>query len=251
MSPAPKPEPPADLLELVHSQSQQDLRAAASDRRLTEELALSLLTRRDLHGSVLEDLSKNQNVMKHRKVIIALVSHPRTPRYVSLPITRRLYTFELLKIALLPPVPTDVKMIAEDAIVNRMETTSSGERLALAKQGTTRVAAALLADPEERVTTAALGNSRLTEPNVVMALMRDDAPEHLVRAVCGHPKWSLRNEVQIALLRNQHTPLARAIQLAVSLSSATLREVLANSRLQEQVKTYLLEELSRRNSNNN
>lgn len=248
MSPAPKSEPPADLLELVHSQSQRDLRAAASDHRLNEELALSLLTRRDLHAPVLEDLSKNQNVMKHRKVIVALVSHPRTPRYVSLPITRRLYTFELLKIAVLPPVPADVKMIAEDAIVNRMDTVSSGERLALAKQGTTRIAASLLADTEERVLVAALNNSRLTEPWVVKALMRDDVPEQLVRAVCAHTKWSLRKEVQIALLRNQHTPLARAIQLANALPSPALREVLSNSRLHDKVKTYLLEELERRKS---
>ena len=243
---APKPEPPADLLALLHSQSQEELRAAAGDHRLNEELALSLLTRRDLHGSVLEALSKNQNVMKHRKVIVALVSHPRTPRYVSLPITRRLYTFELLKIAMLPPVPTDVKVIAEDAIVNRMETISSGERLALAKQGTTRIAAALLTDPEERVMLAALDNARMTEPHIVAALMRDEVPEHLVRSVCGHPKWSLRNEIQIALLRNQSTPFNKVVELVQRLSSKSLRDVLANSILQDKVKNHLLEELERR-----
>jgi hypothetical protein len=246
MSPAPKSEPPADLLELIHSQSQQDLRLAASDHRLNEELALSLLTRRDLHGSVLEELSKNQNVMKHRKVIVALVSHPRTPRYVSLPITRRLYTFELMKVALLPPVPADVKMIAEDAIVSRMDTVSSGERLALAKQGTTRVAASLLCDQEERVMMAALNNPRLTEPWIVKALMREDSPDHLVHAVGAHPKWSFRKEVQIALLRNEHTPMPRAVQIATTLPVNTLREVLATSRLQEKVKEYLQQELEKR-----
>jgi hypothetical protein len=247
MRPAPKSEPPADLLELIRSQSQEDLRAAANDHRLNEELALSLLTRRDLHGSVLEELSKNQNVMKHRKVIVALVSHPRTPRFVSLPITRRLYTFELMKIALLPPVPADVKMIAEDAIVNRMDTVSSGERLALAKQGTTRVAAALLTDAEERVMLAALNNPRLTEAWIVRALMREDSPDHLARAISAHQKWSLRKEVQIALLKNEHTPLARAIQIARTLPVTVLREILANSRLQEQAKEYLQRELEGRN----
>jgi hypothetical protein len=186
--------------------------------------------------------------MKYRKVIVALVAHPRTPRYVSLPITRRLFTFELLKVAVHPPVPADVKMIAEDAIINRLETISGGERLTLAKQGTTRIAAALLLDSEERVMLAALDNGRLTEPNIVTALMRDEVPEQLVHAVGSHSKWSLRNEVQIALLRNPHTPLARAIQLAGTLSIKALREVLANSRLDEQVKTYLLQELERRQS---
>lgn len=243
-----KPQTPPELERLVHSQSQDELRAAAMDYRMTEELALALLTRRDLHGTVLEELSKNTSVMKQRKVIVALVCHPRTPRYISLPITRRLYTFELMKIAILPTVPTDVKMIAEEAVFSRLDTISSGERLALAKQGSTRIAAALLTDPEERVMQAALRNSRMTEPWIVKALMRDDAPGHLVLAVCLDPKWSLRKEVQVALLRNQHTPLANALQLADALSATALREVLANSRLNEKVKRYLMEELKRRNT---
>lgn len=238
--------PPPELERMVHSQLPDEICAAAVDRRLTEDLALALLTRRDLQGAVLEELSKNIAVMKHRKVIVGLVCHPRTPRYVSLPITRRLFNFELMKIALLPSVPVDVKMLAEEAIINRLDTISSGERLTLARQGSTRIAAALLGDPEARVTEAALMNSRLTEPNVVKALMRDDAREHFVHATCAHPKWSLRKEVQIALIKNPYTPLARALHLANTLSSGTLREVLANSRLDEKVKHYLTEELERR-----
>ncbi len=245
-----KTAPPPELERMVHSQAAEELRAAAMDRRMTEDLALTLLTRRDLRGDVLEELSKNMTVMKHRKVIVALVCHPRTPRYVSLPITRRLYTFELMKIALLPPVPADVKMIAEEAIINRLETISSGERLTLAKEGSTRIAAALLADPESRVSDAALLNSRLTEPFVVKALMREDAPEHFVHAVCRHAKWSVRKEVQIALLKNRHTPMSRAIYLAEQISSQVLREVLATARLSDDLKSYLQDEIERRKLQN-
>jgi hypothetical protein len=241
-----KPVPPPELEGMVHSQLAEEVRAAAMDRRMTEDLALTLLTRRDLQGIVLEELSRNMTVMKHRKVIVGLVCHPRTPRYVSLPITRRLYTFELMKIALLPPVPTDVKMLAEEAIMGRLGTISSGERLALARQGSTRIAASLLADPEARVTEAALLNSRLTEQNVVKALMREDVPEHLVHAVCRHHKWSLRKEVQIALLKNRHTPLGRAAYFAGMLSAVALQDVLANARLKEEVKEFIEEELAKR-----
>src|SRR5439155_2208472 len=112
--------------------------------RLTEDLALPLLTRRDLNERVLDDLSKNGAVMKHRKVLIALVRHPRTPRHVSLPIARRLYTFELMQIALTPGVAADLKMVVEDAIISRLASVSAGERLALSRRASTRVAAALL-----------------------------------------------------------------------------------------------------------
>lgn len=243
-------DPPLELERLVHSQVLEEIRAAAMDRRMTEDLALALLVRRDLRGDVLEELSKNMTVMKHRRVIVGLVCHPRTPRYVSLPITRRLYTFELMRIALLPPVPTDVKMIAEEAIINRLETISSGERLSLAKEGSTRIAAALLVDVESRVTDAALLNSRLTEPFVVKALMRDDAPAHLVHAVCTHSKWAVRKEVQVALLKNQHTPMARAVYIAGQLSSLALREVLNTARLSGDLTAYLHDEIERRKLQN-
>lgn len=245
-----KQDPPPELERMVHSQVAEEMRAAAMDRRMTEDLALTLLVRRDLRGEVLEELSKNMAVMKHRRVIVGLVCHPRTPRYVSLPITRRLYTFELMKIALMPPVPADVKMIAEEAIINRLETISSGERLTLAKEGSTRIAAALLVDAEPRVTDAALLNSRLTEPFVVKSLMRDDAPEHFVHAVCRHAKWSVRKEVQIALVKSRHTPMSRAAYFAEQLSSQALREVLATARLSDDRKSYLHDEIERRKLQN-
>ena len=245
-----RPDPPPELERLVHSQAVEEVRAAAMDRRMTEDLALAMLVRRDLRGDVLEELSKNMTVMKHRRVIVALVCHPRTPRYVSLPITRRLYTFELMRIALLPPVPADVKMIAEEAIIHRLETISGGERLTLAKEGSTRVAAALLVDVEPRVTDAALLNSRLTEPFVVKALMRDDAPKHLVHTVCSHTKWSVRKEVQVALLKSRHTPMARAVYIAEQLSSQALREVLNTARLSDDLAAYLRDEIERRKLQN-
>ena len=64
---------------------------------------------------------------------------------------------------------------------------------------------------------AALENSRLTESAVIKALMRRNAPEAFVRAVCHHSKWSPRREIRIALLRNGKTPLSRALEFSRSL----------------------------------
>src|SRR5438270_2489935 len=157
--PHPATAQPANLAELIHEHSPELLRQAARDLRLTEELALGLLERRDLPHQAIEDLAKNMAVMKHRRVLNAVVMHPRTPRHVSLPIARRLYSFELLQITLLASVAADLRMFAEEQLVARLETISAGERMALAKRGSTRIAAALLSDPEGRVIEAALNNS--------------------------------------------------------------------------------------------
>src|SRR5947208_3183589 len=153
---------PADtsLENDIHSQSADDLIAAASDPRMTAELALAMLVRRDLPSEALECLHKNSAIAKLRKVRLAIVTHPRTPRHVSIPVIRHLYTFELMQVALLPSVMADIKMAAEEALIGRLPTISAGERYTLAKRSSGRVAAALLLDREERIMRAALANPR-------------------------------------------------------------------------------------------
>ena len=239
------------LQEAVHSASADVLKAAAVDSSLTEDLALALLKRSDLPSEVLEQLSKNSVVMKGRKVKLAMVGHPRTPRYVSMSLVRQLFTFDLMQVALTPAVPGDIKVAAEDALIHRLETMSSGERLSLARRASGRVAGALLQDLEQRVIHTALENARLTESSIIRALMSQKAQAVFVQAVCHHPKWSPRREIRIALLRNESTPLGSAMVFARALPAALVREILQNSRLPSIVKTCLMEKLeqaSRENS---
>ncbi len=240
---------PAEMARLEHllqSQSTDVLRDAAAHPGMNEDLTLALLARRDLHAVVIEALVKNPSVMKHRKVITAIVGHPRTPRHVSLPMVRTLYVFELMQVALTPTVAPDIKRAAEDQIVLRLETISAGERLTLAKQGSNRVAEALLCDPEARIVEAALLNPRMTEASVVQGLAKDKVPPHFVEQACRHPKWSLRREIQLALLKSEHTPLARVLVFVQAFSTQTLHDILKHSRLPANVKMYLIEELDTR-----
>jgi hypothetical protein len=218
----------------------------ANDAALTEDLALSLLKRPDISSDELGQLSKNGSVLKHRKVKLALVEHPKTPRHVSLPLVRQLYTFDLMQVALTPVVPADVKRAADDVLWSKLTTISQGERLTLAHRGSGRIAEALLSDSETRVMDAALQNSRLTESAIVRALARPESSKAFVEAVCHHAQWSPRREVRIALLRNEKTPLARAMAIAHSLPPGLVREILHSSRLPENVKAQVLAEIERR-----
>jgi hypothetical protein len=230
----------------VPNRDSESLKAQAAESALTEDVALSLLKRSDLPAEVLEQLAKNGSLSKLRKVKLALVEHPKTPRHVSLPLVRQLYTFDLMHVALTPVVPADIKLAADEALCNRMETISVGEKLTLAHRASGRVAGELLADGDARVVHAALENSRLTEPAIVRALMRHDAPMIMVEAVCRHPHWSLRREIRVALLRNEKTPPARAVEFARGLPAAQLREILHNSRLPGSIKASLLNDLEKR-----
>ena len=231
---------------VVPDKNPENLKAMAADAALTEDLALSLLKRADLTAEALEQLGKNGSVLKSRKVKLGLVEHPRTPRHISFPLVRQLYTFDLMQVALTPVVPADIKMAADEALCHRMETISPGEKLSLAHRASGRVAGELLLDPEARVVHAALENSRLTESAIVRALTRYEASSAFVEAVCHHRQWSLRREVRVALLRNEKTPLARAVEFARTLPAGQMREILQGSRLAGNVKELLLKEVERR-----
>jgi len=234
------------LERLIHSHSEDDLCAAAENPHLNEDLAKALLQRRDLTAKVLQELAKNGAILKARPVLVALVSHPKTPRFVSLPMARSLHTFELMSVALQPAVPADVKIAIEQLIVDRLEKLSLGERITLAKRGSLRVAEKLLVDPDPRVVELAINNPFLTEACIIRTLMLDPIDPKFVERVARHPKWSLRTDVRCALLRNPNTPMAAALQFAQTLPADVARDALLNSNLPHSVKTYLMVEIQNR-----
>lgn len=244
----PKITLPADatLDQLIHQADPDILTAVAADSRLTEDLALALLEHRDLPREALEQLHRNSSVAKLRKVRLAVVAHPRTPRHISVPNIRHLYVFELMQIALMPSVAADIKRAAEETLLGRLATISPGERFTLAKRSSGRVAAALLLDKEERIMQAALLNPQMTEMWIVKALKAGIGTELLAPAVCRHTKWLHRIEIKAALLGNPHTPFAFVVQITAELPLHSLKDVLRNARLAPNVKRYLLGVLQKR-----
>ena len=227
---------PAD----ARSAEREELLRAVSDRALTADQALALLSRADLPADVIEQLAKHRSALKLPKVKLALACHAHTPRHVSVPLIRRFYTFELMKVALSPVVPADVKVVADETLLSRLKTITLGERLTLARRASGRIAGSLLADADERIMRAALENARLTEAFVIQAVLKPNAGAALVQATAQHTRWSYRRDVQIALLRTEHLSLARALAFSHELSPAQLADILRTSRLPSHIRTQLL-----------
>jgi len=241
------PTEPSIPLESAPGPASPNLEVAA-DSALTADLALSLMKDRSLASEVLEQVSRNVAVMKSRKVRVALAAHPRTPRRIALRLVRELYTFDLMQFSLLPAVAADLKRVADELLVARLASITLGERISLARRSSGMVAAALLLDREARVWQTALENPRLTEVALVRALLRPNAMPAFVKAICINARWSVRPEIRVALLRNEYTPLARALEFARRIPPAQLRDILHASRLPEKIKTYLRNDLKSGNS---
>lgn len=198
--------------------------------QLTEDQAMALLQRPDVSADALAKLARNPAALKSRKAMQSLVTHPRTPRHISIPLLRRMFTFDLMQLALTPAVAADIKRAAEEQILVRAESLSAGEKISLARRGPGRIAAELLQDKDARVISVALDNTRLVEAGVVTALMKIDASPALFNLVSGHAKWSQRREVQFALLRSEKTPLERAREFATHFPADKLEEIVPDSR---------------------
>lgn len=234
------------LAARIHSASEQDLLAAVSSPELNEDMARALFQRRDLSVEVLTALAQNHAALKVRAVLVGLISNPKTPRHISIPLTRHLFTFELMQVVLQPGVPADLKMKVEDALINKISTISAGERITLAKRGSTRIAAGLLTDTDPRILEAALNNPYMTEAFVAKSLVSPDSTPMLFEFTWRHPKWSLRTDIRIAMLRAAKTPPRIAVEIVKCMPAVQAKNALSNSRMNAALKAKLLEELSER-----
>jgi hypothetical protein len=229
-------------LQIDHSTEHEPLATvpeALAPSVLSEDLALSQLINREITADTIEKIAQSAGIMKSRKVRMALASHPRTPRRIALRVIRELYTFELMQLALLPGTAGDLRRVADEFLLSRLSSITLGERISLARRSSGRIAGALLLDKETPVWQAALENPRLTESAIVKALQHSTASPAFVESVSRHVKWSVRPEIRMALLRNAHTPFARAIEFARRIPPAQLRDILHTSRLPERIKQYL------------
>lgn len=213
---------------------------------LSEDLALAQLKDSNATSELIEQISRNAAAMKSRKVRLAVAAHARAPRRVALRVVRELYTFELMQFALMPTAPADLKRVADELLLGRLPSITLGERISLARRSSSAIAAGLLLDKEIRVWQTALENPRLTEAGVVKALQRTGPSRAFVEAVCHDAKWSPRIEVRVALLRNAHTPVAKAIEFARRIPPRQLQDILHASKLPESTKRLLRKEVEER-----
>lgn len=237
---------PEALRALVHDPAMEVLEALLRNPFLSEEHLLILLNRKDLPRELLEAVLGNQELMKSQRVKAAVVQHPRTPRLASLKLLKFLYLFDLVNVSLQPATPAEIKRLAEDQIIARLEQLPLGQQIALARRGTARVAAALLLTGNEPVIPAALNNPKLTEGALLGVLRRDDLAEAVVERTASHPKWSHCYDVRLQLVRHPLTPLGVALGFLPDLKPGDLRLLADDKRMRPTLREYVRAEAERR-----
>lgn len=231
---------PRHLLEPFFKESAKEiLLALAGNPNLQERDLLRLLERKDLPAEVLRAIAAHKEAARNYGVRLALARHPRTPRLVSLPILKFLYLFDLVRVTQTPAAPADVKMVAEETILRKVETIPRGERITLARRSSGRVAAGLLFTQDRELILAALNNPFLTEAHLMKILTLDSLPAIVVQTIAHHEKWSHRYYLRLALIRNPLTPFQQVLGFIPDIAVTDLREICLDRRMPEPVRLYI------------
>jgi hypothetical protein len=181
---------------------------------------LKLLRKADLPAEALDRVLKDRSARKYHAVRLALAAHPRTPRSEALSLVSTLFWRDLAHISADARVHPEVRRAADRDLLRRLPEMALAERVDLAKTVGRGTLVMLRHDPDPNVLAAILENRFATEPDVVAAAARGEAP--VLEIISAHPRWSLRPSVRSALLRNRRLPIPVALAL---LTRASLEDL--------------------------
>jgi hypothetical protein len=240
--------PSESITALLTSPTEEILYALIENPALDETHVCVLLERKDLTGRLLEEISKRKTWRASYRVRRALAAHPHTPRLIAIRCLRDLHLMDLVKISLLPASSGELRRLAEERVLAQMPQLPLGQRLMLAKHGSSRIATGLIVEGPDQAARAALDNPFLTEAHLLNTLARADLSARSVAGVAKHAKWSKMVNVRVALLRHPHLPLDCVAEFVSGLPRHEVEDLLGLSRLPEGVRAHLHQELKKRES---
>jgi hypothetical protein len=230
--------------ELLASANEDVLRSLIANPLFDETHVCLLLERKDLSGLLLEEISKHKIWRANYRVRLGLAAHPHTPRLIAMRLLRELHLMDLVRVSLLTTSSMELRRLADERVLSQLPQLPFGQKLMLARRGSTRIAAGLVAHGPEQVARVALDNSFLTESQLLKTLAKQTLPKRIVAVVANHDKWSKLVNIRVALLRHPQTPPDCVPALALGLPRREIEDLLELSRLPEFVRARLREEIT-------
>jgi len=235
-----------ELVRLIHETPSPELLPVIDNPSLDEKTLCLLLQRKDLFTEFLKEVLLRRQFLKSYQVKKLLALHPRTPRTDAFRLLRELFLMDLVQFAISPGVSPDLKIKAEEQVINKLPHLPLGQKITLARRAPARIAGALLAEGQPPVVKTVLANPNLTEAQVLRVLSRDNLPPIVVRSISHHEKWSHVYNVRLALIRQPLTTLTTVLVFLPELTISDLRDLVAPGILPENLRHYLQAEIQRR-----
>lgn len=235
-----------EISHFLHDPSPDVIKALLANKGITEKDVIVIASRKDLPGSILEAIAKDRRWAESYPIRLALAKNPKTPLFAALSIARYLRLFDLAEIGSSHFLPLVYRRKIEAIIIEKIPTMPLGIKRSLARTASSGVLSVMLQDEDIEVVKICLSNPRLVEAHVFRLITRPNSSPEAVRMIAEHPKWSSRYSIRLALARNSHTPLSRAVIFFQDMKSSDLKELYADPSVPCTVKPYIHSELMSR-----
>jgi hypothetical protein len=235
-----------ELFQLILDPESDFLQTLLKNPQLNEEHLLILLKRRDLSEELINSIYKKYKQSLSHRSILALVKNPATSGTLVRNLLPQLRLFELLDLCFLPGVTPDQKLAAERAILQRLPTTPLGNKITLARRGTTNIVAELMKEGHPQLFEACLGSSRLREVAIYQFLRGATASAETISMIARHNRWNQRPNLRLAILKNSKTPEIWFTLWLPKIHTHVLKQLLGSYRSNPTRKHLLEVELKKR-----
>ena len=235
-----------ELFRIMQDQSDELLLAALRNPLLDENHLLALLKRRGLPEELFAAIYAGKRLLETYKVAFVLACHPDTPPHIAQSVLPRLYILDLAKVCTMPGVTQDLRLMAERCIVQRLPTQPLGNKLTLARCGTSTVVEALLREGLAAVVMVCLDNPHLKEGAVHQFIASHQSTAETISMVARSGRWKGRPNIRLAILKNPRTPEIWFTLFLPGLPPHVIRELLPVQRLTPAQKELLHQALNSR-----
>jgi hypothetical protein len=235
-----------ELFQVLLDPEMQIVQTALKNPHLNEDHLLALLKRRDLNEDLLKTIYQLETARNSHRLQIALVKNPNTPGPVVLALLPHLHLFELVELCMIPGVTPDQKFAAERAILQRLPTTELGNKMTLARRATTTVVGEILKEGDVKLVEICLNSPRLREVAILQFINSARSSAETISVIARHPKWKLRPNLRLAILKNRRTPSIWFTLFLPQMRTPDIRNLLVSKRLDPAQKKLVRDELKKR-----
>lgn len=219
------------LFQILQGQPVEVLLAAVRNPVFDEHHLLTLLKQRNLPQVVFTTIYANKHLIESNTVKIALLVNPEMPSHLAATLLPQLTIFELLKICLLPGITPDQRFSAERVIIQRIPTQPLGNKITLARRGTSAIVESLLREGLPPLVEACLDNPHLKEGSVHQFINASTSTAETISMVARSGRWKGRPNIRLAILKNPRTPTIWYTMFLPGLPRNTVKELLSVPRL--------------------
>jgi CheY-like chemotaxis protein len=220
-----------ELFRFLQGQPVEILLIALRNPQFDENHLLALLKQRGLPEEIFSSIYNAKRLAESGHIKFALVTHPETPHHIAATLLTQLNVFDLVKICLIAGISPDMRMAAERSIIQRLPCQPLGNKITLARRGTSAVVESILREGIPRLVEACLENPHLKEGSVHQLITAPTSSAETISMVARSGRWKGRPNIRLAILKNPRTPPIWFTLFLPGLPRNTIKELLSVPRL--------------------